>query len=270
MSKVEDTMSKEDYDLLLKMRAHARDTEDDYLEAAEAAKQAKKRMEGAALRLNKFLDELGDGPLPLEEQAERNRNGDADPSGLFEGGTPVDEPGPETEAQEPGEIGVVGDEDAWRYVDIGEIGNHGIKPAVIKRLREAKIGTIGDLAAYTSADRNLTDVPGIGEETRNAIIDAMIAYFEAHPMPKPQVVDPTTEANGDETPGGVENGPRLPQDEPAEAGTSDHTGEPDDASESGTEAQDDAPPKKPKRKRRRKARDGEGGEGPEPTPDQPE
>lgn len=270
MSKVDETMSKEDYDLLRGLRIAARDAEDEYIEAADAAKRAKKAMESAQDRVNKLLDEFADGPLPIEQQAERNRNGNADPSALFaEDGNPADESA-QAEAQEPGEIGVVGDEDAWRYVDIGEIGNHGIKPAVIKRLREAKIGTIGDLAAYTSADRNLTDVPGIGEETRNAIIDAMIAYFEAHPMPKPQVVDPTAEANGGETPETGLESPEMPQDEPAEPGTSDHTDEPSDASESGPGPLDDAPAEKPKRKRRRRAKDGEGGEGPEPTPDQPE
>src|SRR6187551_2550563 len=113
MSKVEETMSKEDYDLLRRLRTHARTAEDEYIEAAEEAKQAKKRMEGADLRLKKFLDEIADGPLPIEEQAERNRNGGADPSVLFaDDGKPSD--ASPVEVQDTGEFRVLGEDERWR------------------------------------------------------------------------------------------------------------------------------------------------------------
>ena len=251
MSKVEETMSKEDYGLLRRLRTHARTAEDEYIEAAEEAKQAKKRMEGADLRLKKFLDEIADGPLPIEEQAERNRNGDADPSGLFGDAHAGPDPGTVPVAESPGEFQVLTSDELWRAISIDEIGTYGVKLVVLKKLRDAGIHTIGDLAAFTTAERDLTSIAGIGEETRNAIVDAMIDYFREHPLPpKPQVVTPT---------------PETAQDASAESDGEDDQSSPENAVADQPDAFPDPP--KPKRKRRAK---GEPADEPDSTPDQPE
>jgi hypothetical protein len=220
VSTVDMTISREDFDRLCQLRTDSRNAEDTYLRRAEAAKQAKKNMESAQDLVNRFLDEMAAGPLPLEQQAQRNReceSSGADPSALFADDRPADgEPGEVPVSEEPGEFAVTTQDEAWRFVDIAEIK---LAKGVIKKLKAAGIATVGDLADFSTADRDLTSISGIEEATKNAIIDAMIGYFEEHPMPpKPGVVDSTSLAAQGEADGGADGREDVPASENAPEG----------------------------------------------------
>lgn len=73
------------------------------------------------------------------------------------------------------------DPDGWRAVDIAELAKHGVKPALLEKVREAGISTIGKLCDFQNDGTELTSIEGIGPEKEAQIADAMIAWWAGHP-----------------------------------------------------------------------------------------
>lgn len=73
------------------------------------------------------------------------------------------------------------DPEAWRAVSVDTLG---IKPAIVKKLKESKLETLGHISDFTSGDVSLTSIKGIGESAANGIETAIEKYFVDHPRPK--------------------------------------------------------------------------------------
>ena len=181
---------------LMDLRAAARKAEEQHEAKAEAAKTAKKRMEAAQDAVSKFLDDL-ENPTPrLPFKAEP------------ESVPPIDAASPSTPddvAITPPEDGeaykVVENDERWRLVPIADLKQYGIKPGDIKKLAEATppITTMGELADYTAnGEKQLKDIPGIGEAARDRITDAVIGWHEANRKPTPSTSPQNASEGGDD------------------------------------------------------------------------
>lgn len=75
-----------------------------------------------------------------------------------------------------------GDPDAWRLVTLtAALEGRGVTDNQIAKLHEADLHTLGDVADYTSADRRLEDIDGIGQVISEKIADALTEYWQDHP-----------------------------------------------------------------------------------------
>ncbi len=121
----------------------------------ESLKEAKDMREGRILDLGDFIR---DGSLPLFDRPE-------------DGNTGI----PETE------------QDGWRIIHLSELTDPIIKPAVLAKLANAGIETIGEMADKTalataspdgSDQFDLVHIPGIGAKAADHIEDALAAFWE--------------------------------------------------------------------------------------------
>lgn len=123
-----------------------------------AAKIAKVAFEGAQDELNYFIKGL-DEEYPLFDRKAQ----DAPPTGVV---------------SDPSE----GDQ-SWRSAPILELGGHGLAPAVLMKLAEDGIGTMGTLADHTNSGKLLTDIPGVGPSKAEAIEKALEGFWAARRTP---------------------------------------------------------------------------------------
>jgi hypothetical protein len=125
-------------------------------DASEAAKRAKKALEAEQDQLEDFLRRMDDpmqARLPL---ADPEANGQADP-----------EPDPADESDE------------WRSVALVGLMPYGLTAALIGKLADASIETIGQLVDYTAdGKKRLIDIRGIGEGKALTISDALAAWWK--------------------------------------------------------------------------------------------
>lgn len=81
------------------------------------------------------------------------------------------------------DAGVVADpsegDQSWRSASILELGGYGLTPAVIVKLGEDGIGTMGTLADHTNSGKLLTDIPGVGRAKAEAIEAALEGFWAA-------------------------------------------------------------------------------------------
>ncbi len=123
-------------------------------DAAKVVADCKEALHDAKETWNVHVMELGDfirdGSLPLFDRPE-DRN-----TGI-----------PETEQDE-----------AWRTIHLSELTDPIIKPAVLAKLANAGIETIGEMADKKTSDLPaLTDIPGIGAKAAGDIDDALAAFW---------------------------------------------------------------------------------------------
>jgi len=67
------------------------------------------------------------------------------------------------------------DDESWRTIPLGYTP---IPDALVRKLADADIVTIGNLTDWTSADKPLTDIPGIGESKAEKIREAMDKFWK--------------------------------------------------------------------------------------------
>ena len=82
-------------------------------------------------------------------------------------------------------------DEAWRDQELPELN---ITEHTVSLLAEAQITTLGELVAYQTEYRGLTDIDGIGDAKATEIEDAIAAYWVAHPGQRPSL----NEDDGDE------------------------------------------------------------------------
>lgn len=83
---------------------------------------------------------------------------------------PLDEP---DESDGPAPV-----DDSWRRLDINVLA---ITPAVIDKLYQAGVMTLGDVSDYWKSGKQLVDLKGIGEASDTAVRDAFSNYGVEHP-----------------------------------------------------------------------------------------
>lgn len=110
----------------------------------DAAKSAKAALEEAQSELNELIE---DGPNPQRKLG-------------FEDDTTSE-----------------GD-DAWR--DFALCEKTDLPDSILKALKAAEIETVGQLTDYTSADKRLIDIKGIGQAKVEQIEEAMVKFWEEH------------------------------------------------------------------------------------------
>jgi ERCC4-type nuclease len=65
-------------------------------------------------------------------------------------------------------------DDSWRVVPFTLLN---LPQAIVEKLYEAELATVGQLADWTAAGRELTDIPGIGPAKAEKIEEAMEAFW---------------------------------------------------------------------------------------------
>lgn len=144
-----------------KARHRERECEVRVASLSEELKWAKKSLESSSEQLGRLIDE---GANPT----------------LFTGVKPsvnVDTGAAQTEV-------TVTAPEAWRSVPLTDIGLDG---KIVAKLAEftPSLTTLGELADFSSGEfRRLTDIPGIGPAKAEAIEEALMAYYAAHPIDK--------------------------------------------------------------------------------------
>ena len=73
--------------------------------------------------------------------------------------------------------------DEWRSLPMGELTEHDLSPAIVKRLvDDCAILTLGDLSArMASGDHWADEIEGIGKAKVEQIDNAVAAFWQAHP-----------------------------------------------------------------------------------------
>lgn len=97
-----------------------------------------------------------------------------------------------------GESGEVPKEDeTWRATTLEQLG---ISGKLAEHLTEAGLTTLGAVADYTSQDKRLTDIPGIGAANEDKIANAMADYWEKNPRNTSNATesDESSDASDDE------------------------------------------------------------------------
>lgn len=82
----------------------------------------------------------------------------------------------ETKRRTPGSLKT---DEPWREVNLDKIFDP--EKRIRKSLSEAGINTVGQLADYTSADKQLTDITGIGEKAADEIDEALVDFYVDNP-----------------------------------------------------------------------------------------
>lgn len=193
-------MKPEDVETMLVYREAVVTAEAGLKEADHHRKCAKKRLDAAQETLNQFIDEIGEGPLPIELQAERNAlaKSEKEAKEQAEAGEQAAENEPQAEEKTSS-----GDSEAWRSVPIEDLGTYGATGTDTRKLSEAGIKTLGDLSDHTAASEGLglTSIKGIGEKTSERILNAISSYYADHPWKESDVKDDQIEdKQEDETP----------------------------------------------------------------------
>lgn len=67
--------------------------------------------------------------------------------------------------------------DGWRDITIEE-ALPGIPPALLKRLIDSELSTVGAMADYTAAEKRFSDLKGIGDAKAEAIEKALEQFWE--------------------------------------------------------------------------------------------
>jgi predicted flap endonuclease-1-like 5' DNA nuclease len=123
--------------------ARVRERRSVYEDAAARAKGAKKALEAEQEEHETLLSEL-----------EREAAAEHESLPLF----PADTAAPEPPA-----------DDAWRHTPLADLG---LPPAIVETLTEAELTTFGQLADWTAAGKELTDIPRIGPAKAEKIEEA--------------------------------------------------------------------------------------------------
>ncbi len=119
----------------------------------ERLKEAKDVREGRVLDLGDFIR---DGSLPLFPDPEN----------------------PKSPRDQGSEIRNPKSDESWRTIHLSELTDPIIKPAVLAKLANAGIETIGEMADKTASDKfDLTDVQGIGDKAAEDIHAALEAFW---------------------------------------------------------------------------------------------
>jgi predicted flap endonuclease-1-like 5' DNA nuclease len=134
--------------------ARVRERRSVYEDAAARAKGAKKALEAEQEEHETLLSEL-----------EREAAAEHESLPLF----PADTAAPEPPA-----------DDAWRHTPLADLG---LPPAIVETLTEAELTTFGQLADWTAAGKELTDIPRIGPAKAEKIEDAFFAYWSGRVAP---------------------------------------------------------------------------------------
>lgn len=96
---------------------------------------------------------------------------------VFEiGAIPEDAPDEHDEDRQEKSFAV--DDKEWKRVPLSKL----FDGALLKSLTEAKVTTMGELCAYTAADKRLIDIPGIGPGKAAKIEDATLKFWEQNPQ----------------------------------------------------------------------------------------
>jgi hypothetical protein len=140
--------------------------------AADEAKDLKKRLEVLQDDLNEFITESAGGNVTPRALFKDPANSDASQA----------TPSQTTDA----------DDDAWRAMTLAEALPE-LKATVIKKLNDASLYTMGELANWTAEDggrHRLTDIAGIGKETSGKIEEATMAFWARRAAPAPAHIEP--------------------------------------------------------------------------------
>lgn len=124
---------------------------DDYIMKKEAASSAKKLLEAATEQLNWYI---------RKKEREHEEQGKQEAMPLF------DKPAPPPES--------------WRETPIADLSAFGLSSAIVGKLTDQGVGTIGALADWTNTGKLLTDLDGIGPGKAAQIEEALTAYWAKH------------------------------------------------------------------------------------------
>lgn len=161
--------------------SHCQECEDEYEESAEETKTLKKRLDGAISALRVIArDTYSDY---LTRKAAQEAAAKAAAAAAAEGSNAVaDESTDGTNTSEnvtAGTAAATVSDNAWRSVDILELANCDLSPAIAQKLKDAEIETIGqleDLRGEISLGRAKWP-KGIGEKKITAIEDAVSKFL---------------------------------------------------------------------------------------------
>lgn len=173
----DDAPEESDTSIAAKLLKEIQDSYDGCAEAEQEFIMAKEH----AASLKKIWEGRVDTHMAL---VKRSKNGEVQGE-LLDGAEPYD--GQASDQQD----------ESWKDLSLGE-ALLGVPAGIIDKLADAELRTMGELTAFSSEQRLLTDVPGIGQLKADKIEEALTAFWERRrqqsiasaPTPPPEQPEP--------------------------------------------------------------------------------